>query len=208
MPGLNDPELKKTALETADPRAEREQERLETEEAEIVVVTPAIEPVPEVSPDAELEAMSVKQLQEVITRLGFLGSENFVTKKQCIAVIHNLKARPSYAPPSVTQKIETPTEKKSWEGKRERTKKIIDAKPKVRTMIPLDIGEKPGAFIEPQINGYKLRIPKGVYVNIPEPFAELIAYCYNQTAAAGSDISLDRPGVGEETGKTVAEVLA
>jgi hypothetical protein len=196
------------------PELAKKQEEIENAEGEAEIITPA--PVVAAADSSDLEAMSVKELQELLTtEQDFVGAETFKTKDQIIKVLGILRARKSVTPVAsasaatvLPDKTANPTERKNWEGKRERTKKFIEAQPKIRTMIPLDLGEKPGAVAELQINGYKKVVPKGVYVDLPLSFADLVAYSYNQTAEAGKDFLLDRPGVDTETGKTVAEVLS
>lgn len=200
MAGLNDPKLEN------DSKLESQQIREEAVDVEPVLVEPIKEEAPVT--DGELEALSVKQLQAVATGLGFVGAEVFEKKKQLINVINNLKARPTFNPSmKTTDKVETATESKNWQSKRDRTKAFMEKQPTVRTMIPLDLGEVRPAYAELQINGYKMIVPKGVYVNLPEPFADLVSYSYNQTAEAGKDFLLDRPGTDPETGKTVADIL-
>jgi len=208
---LNQPVDPKVAI---DPTLQARQESEEAVVVEPVAVVAAAEVVDVDFP----EETTLKQLQEILTAEGFENAELFNTKKQVITIIKKLRTNkiatsivasitnPGTAS-TVTQNIETPTEKHNWESKRDRTKAIIESAPKIRTMIPLDIGEKMGAVAELQINGYKKIIPKGVYVDLPLPFADLVAYAYNQTAEAGKDFLLDRPGVDPETGKTVAQVL-
>jgi hypothetical protein len=77
-------------------------------------------------------------------------------------------------------------------GRAQTTKDILDRQPKVRFMIPLDMGEKKGSYHEVQINGYILRIQKGVFVDIPQSVADLLAESFDLTNEAGSEYRIDR----------------
>ena len=53
--------------------------------------------------------------------------------------------------------------------------------PKVRIFIPLGIGEKRGkhAYESVTINGYRMELPKGEYVTVPQGVADIIEAHYN-----------------------------
>lgn len=72
------------------------------------------------------------------------------------------------------------------------TKYILEHSPQVSFLIPLAEGEKPGAFEEPEINGFKTIVPKGVMVNIPVQVANLLAEKYRIAMTAGKDKRVDR----------------
>lgn len=71
-------------------------------------------------------------------------------------------------------------------------KQHFDNSPKVRIFIPKTPGEKGDTFWEKSFNGYMVRVPKGRYVDVPQPVAENIEMEFNQTEDAGSDFRLDR----------------
>ena len=73
-----------------------------------------------------------------------------------------------------------------------RTKEIMDKEPKVSYIIPLQIGERKGAYETASINGYKLTIQKGVRVMIPEPFAKLLDEMLGIQETVGQDMRVDR----------------
>jgi hypothetical protein len=56
-------------------------------------------------------------------------------------------------------------------------------------------GEKPGAYEEPEINGFKVKVPKGMMVNIPVQIANLLAEKYKVTMLAGQEKRIDRDNV-------------
>lgn len=74
----------------------------------------------------------------------------------------------------------------------ENTRRILEKRPKVRFMIPLGINEKPGAYDEAYINGYRYTIKKGVFVDIPDRVADLLAQKYQIEMEVGKDMRLDR----------------
>ncbi len=55
-------------------------------------------------------------------------------------------------------------------------KAVLDAQPKVEVYVPLDIGEslKSNPFIPVCINSYRLNVPKGVRVKVPQSVADII----------------------------------
>ena len=58
-------------------------------------------------------------------------------------------------------------------------KALLDAQTKVRVLVPLESGEKLGEFLPVNINGYRLNVPKGVYVDVPQTVADIIAESFN-----------------------------
>ena len=78
------------------------------------------------------------------------------------------------------------------------TKAILESSPHVNFIVPLAEGEKPGAFEEPQINGYKMKVPKGTMVNIPIQIANLLAEKYKIAMEAGKESRIDRDSGVEE----------
>jgi hypothetical protein len=53
---------------------------------------------------------------------------------------------------------------------------------KIRILIPLNGSEKKGVTIETvTIDGFKIEVPKGVYVDVPQSVADLIERHYNTT---------------------------
>ncbi len=77
------------------------------------------------------------------------------------------------------------------------TKAALAKQPKVRIFIPLGINEKKGKCPPESvtINGYRMELPKGEYVTVPQGVADLIEKHYNMTAEnteAGEAYRLDR----------------
>ena len=67
------------------------------------------------------------------------------------------------------------------------------AQPKVRILVPLENGEKivPGKevpFLPVKINGYRLNVPKGSYIDVPKSVADIISESlniYDSNSASG-----------------------
>jgi hypothetical protein len=59
-------------------------------------------------------------------------------------------------------------------SKAEIMKEALSKQPKVRILIPLMPDEKFGVTESVILNGYRLNITKGVYVNVPEQVAQVI----------------------------------
>lgn len=90
------------------------------------------------------------------------------------------------APQPSEEKPATPVEprnSKAEETDFEKTKNdmkaVLDAQSKVRVLVPLESGEKLGEFLPVNINGYRLNVPKGVYVDVPQTVADIISEAYN-----------------------------
>lgn len=66
----------------------------------------------------------------------------------------------------------------SFEGVALATKEKLANQPKVRMMIPLDPGEKQGAYRSVTINGYRFDVKKNTMVDLPEAVAALLAQSY------------------------------
>ena len=112
-----------------------------------------------------------------------------------------------------------------WKAKAKRQWDYWDSQPKVKILVPLVGTEKQGVvkFIhEPGLgrevpvaisgavqpvteNGAQWIIPKGVYMDVPKPVADLIQAKYQQTSEAGANMLIDR--VDPTTGKSIREQL-
>ena len=181
-------------------------------------------------PAIKLEDLSVKQLQEELVKLGVPSEDakKFTTKAPLIATLKalNVKAGQKVATlePKADPKEEKQVEKK-WQSKAERQRAYWGAQPKVRILVPLEGKEKQGIVkwvfnpktereeqvyisgaIQPVTeNGAKYLVPKGIYVEVPEPVAKVIQDKYQQTSEAGANLLIDR--IDPETGRKVSEQL-
>lgn len=72
-------------------------------------------------------------------------------------------------------------ENQSLEDTALRTKEILSKQPKVRMMIPLDPGEKAGAYRTVIINGYRFDVRKNTMIDLPEAVAALLSDAYQIT---------------------------
>lgn len=70
----------------------------------------------------------------------------------------------------------------SIEGIALATKQKLAAEPKVRMMIPLDPGEKAGAYRTVLINGYRFDVRKNTMVDLPQSVAALLTKSYSITS--------------------------
>lgn len=71
------------------------------------------------------------------------------------------------------------------ESKKDRMKANLAAQPKVPIFIPLEGKEKVGqASLPVTMNGYRLNVPKGIYIDVPKQIGEEIRNSLNQTAQA------------------------
>lgn len=75
--------------------------------------------------------------------------------------------------------------------KAERMRIHLEKQRKVRIFMPLEGQEKAGTIHPVVMNGYRINVPKGVYVDLPEQVADLIKKSLEQTEAAGAAFRLD-----------------
>ncbi len=75
--------------------------------------------------------------------------------------------------------------------KQERMKKNLDSQPKVRIYMPLEGQEKAGTLHPVVLNGYRINVPKGVYIDLPQQVADIVKKSLEQTEAAGLAFRLD-----------------
>lgn len=87
-------------------------------------------------------------------------------------------------------------------------KAILDKQPRVSFMIPLGIGEKPGAVHEVGINGYNQVYPKGKMIEVPQSIYELLASHFNITSEVGQQWRLDRTERRADQPIPVSEALS
>ncbi len=84
------------------------------------------------------------------------------------------------------------TDDEKIEEFKRKAREEIDKCPKVNFIVPLEAGEKPGAVQVVSLNGYTLTIKKGAMVEIPKPFAEILAEKFNIEMTAGQEMRVDR----------------
>lgn len=67
------------------------------------------------------------------------------------------------------------------------TKEKLSKQPKVMIYVPLDPGEKKGAYRPVTINTYRFEVKKGMQVSVPESVAKLIMRAYEIESAVLND---------------------
>ena len=173
-----------------------------------------------------MEKKTGKQLREELVKLGIdkKAAEGIKTKEALIATLEALRSKDvSTLNPPADPKEEKSIEQ-SWQGKADRMAKLLEKQPKVRVLIPLEPKEKVGVVKEVRergtiqyryvsgavwsktFNGYKVILPKGTYVTVPEQIADNIAKELDQTQRAGEHLKLDR--IDPNTGRTVRSQLS
>jgi hypothetical protein len=93
--------------------------------------------------------------------------------------------------------VEKPVEPQARNGGQEKAdfektvsdmKALLASQPKVRVLVPLEAGEtvvkntdgsKAFPILPVNINGYRLNVPKGVYVDVPQTVADIISESFN-----------------------------
>jgi hypothetical protein len=168
--------------------------------------------------EGNLEDLSVKELQDIAARENVPGVEAFKTRQQLVTLITTLRAMKATMASqpanivSVGQDISfipkiSPRAEQNWEDKREKTRNALKNQPKVRIMVPLEIGEKRGAYQTVTINGCVFNLMKGVMVEVPEQIAKIIEESFQLTAEVGQELLLDREDP-REPGHPVADKLS
>lgn len=171
----------------------------------------------------KLEELTLSQLKEKAISLGLTEGElkSFNSKATVIATIRAIE---KVKPVATLTPTETPRETKAdnlrWETKVDRMRDFLESQPTVRVLVPLEGDEKQGVVKEVNgqmvvvsgavwsktFNGYRVCIPKGKYVDVPQAVADNIEKEYFQTTHAGDAWKLDR--VKPETGEPVSKQLS
>ena len=63
-------------------------------------------------------------------------------------------------------------------------KKKLSRQPRVKIYVPLEMGEKFGGTLSVILNGYRMNILKGLYVDVPKQVADVIMESRKQTVKA------------------------
>lgn len=107
--------------------------------------------------------------------------------------------------PAIVPESEPVTEKKpvteqqvekEWRSDIQKMKAHLEKQPKVSIMIPLEQGVPPEAadkipFVV-NLNGYRLAIKRGVFVQVPQQVAEIVQERLESEGKIGSEYRLDR----------------
>lgn len=151
---------------------------------------------------------TLAQLQDELKAMDFEGADEIKTKSVALSVIKALQKKEAEIGNSNSAKKELTDpyaskdnkkkDEKHYFGKAAKMKEHLDAQPKVGFVIPLGIGEKPGAIETWQANGYRLNILKGVMVMLPKQVVESLAESYQMTSVAGQEFLADRDAEHKE----------
>lgn len=99
-------------------------------------------------------------------------------------------------PAKVDEKAEERKAEKELRGDAAKMKAHLDAQPKVSIMIPFEVGEnaETGKKVpfHVNVNGYKMDIPRGVYVEVPKQIADMIKERLESEGKIGSQWRIDR----------------
>lgn len=150
-----------------------------------------------VEEEKALRLLPTVELQAKLTALDFEGAGYLKTKDQILAVMKSLEKNTTKS--DVALEANTPMindnvkeDEKNHSGKEKLMKEYLEKQPKAGYAIPLDIGERIGAYLTVTMNGYRLSIMKGRVVQLPQPVIDLLSESFAQTQAAGADLLLDR----------------
>lgn len=178
---------------------------------------------------------TLKQLQAELVELGIPAdaAEGFKTRAVALATIETLKASQTVTTEAAPKRVATLEEKvnpveekqiaRQYQDKADTMRRKLEAQPKVRFFLPISEQEKPGVVREVmrngrkeqiyvsgavetvQLNGYKVLIPKGVFVDVPQQVADVLSDAMRLTQNAGANLLIDR--IDPQTGAPVSQRL-
>jgi len=80
----------------------------------------------------------------------------------------------------------------------QRMKENLNSQAKISFLIPLLPGEPEGSYETVCLNGYTLKIKKGVLISLPQQVVEILAEKYKVELEAGKESRIDRSPDVEE----------
>jgi hypothetical protein len=80
------------------------------------------------------------------------------------------------------------TEEAAFQKTANDMKDVLEAQKKVTIMVPYEPGEPKGTQLPVNINGYRVNVPKGVYVEVPQTVAEIVMASQNVYQEASSAV--------------------
>lgn len=115
---------------------------------------------------------------------------------------NKIKGLPVVKAPDVND-LSNSDQERLYAWKKEETARNLAKQDKVRIMIPLRDGEARNTYESVIINGYRMDIKKGVFVDVPQQVAEILAESYELTLHAGEDSLIENLGqkIDPTTGK-------
>ena len=114
--------------------------------------------------------MSIKEdlvAQAQAKNIALTGNETIPQLKALLGVESTPAATPAKGRNSANEAA-------SFEETKDDMRTKLAAQPTVKIFVPLDIGEKPGTQLPVNINGLRLNVPKGVYVEVPQTVADIV----------------------------------
>lgn len=80
------------------------------------------------------------------------------------------------------------TEEAAFQETANDMKTLLASQPTVRILVPYEQGEPKGTQLPVNINGYRLNVPKGVYVEVPQTVAEIVMASQDVYEQASSSV--------------------
>ncbi len=133
-------------------------------------------PIPASSEQSPEVAKRLAELDEVIRKGNELNTKlEAQAKEQSEAFKNGLKTMSVEEERQVIEVHKTDAQK---------MKDHLATQPKVQIFVPLEGKERRGQQLPVTINGYRVNIPKGMYVKVPEQIAQIVMDSLNQTEEA------------------------
>ena len=106
------------------------------------------------------------------------------------------EVEPAPEPATEKEAVNDKQIEKEWRNDVQRMKEHLDKQPKVSIMIPLEQGVPPESadkipFVV-NLNGYRLAIKRGVFVEVPMQIAEVVKANLESEGKIGSEYRLDK----------------
>lgn len=120
-----------------------------------------------------LSKKKVAELRSMAEALNLKGWEN-LERKELLNALKESKGHPEADREPVRESIGIKGDRVPVGSKAAIMKAKLDKQEKITIMIPLGAGEKTGASESVILNGYRLNIRKGMYVEVPEQVANVI----------------------------------
>lgn len=148
-----------------------------TEQKELKPTAPA-EVKPEVTQEVDPVAAKLAELDEEIRKAREANARMEVKEKEMDEKMSKLK---SFGQLPDSERANVVAAHKS---KAARMKEALEKQEKVPVFVPLDGKEKKGTQLPVTLNGYRVNVPKGLYVKVPQQVAQVIMDSLNQTQEA------------------------
>jgi len=196
-------------IKTAELRKMAEEQKIEgyedmEKEELIAALKPKEEPETPEEPEEEIELneFTMKELQKMAKERG-VDIKGLKTKKPVAEAIKKSDEEGEPEVPEVPS--EAPVKSESLGAgikaghipkgsKAEKMLEHLSKQPMIRILIPIEGKERPGTTVPFTLNGLRLNVAKGVYVDVPEQIAEMVMKKQKQTVEAlNNPLNLDNP---------------